>query len=448
MRKRKVLFAVVFLLLSVFISFPAESAVTTYRITYHGTGNNFPKTQKKRSKKKKVLFKVSGKKPRRTGYTFTGWNSKKKGNGRKYRPGQKIYLTKKKNILKLYATWKKTAVKETAKENTESQKTFPKTGSGTLEKLEVHYIDVGQGDCTLIRCGGKTLVIDAGDNTKGTSIQYYLTSKGVTKIDYLIGTHPDADHIGGLDVLINKFDIGMLFMPDTEKDTRTYDDVLQAAKYKSLKITVPKPGAVYSLGTATFQVVSTGYDYGDKTNNWSIAIRVVNGSNSFLFTGDAEEEAEQDMLKTGYTLSSDVYKASHHGSRTASTESFLKTVNPKFAVISCGANNDYGHPHAEVMNRLRSMGVSIYRTDEQGTIIATSDGSTIKWSTMPTDSWTAGEPKGTSAMQYILNTNTKVIHLPTCPSVLKMSEKNKKETYGFLNELESAGYKPCGNCIG
>lgn len=261
--------------------------------------------------------------------------------------------------------------------------------------LEVHYLDIGQGDCTLIRQGGHAMLIDAGNNSKGTTVQAYLENQGIDHLDYVIGTHPDADHIGGLDVIIYKFDCGKVMMPDYSKDTRTYDDVIQAAKSKDYQITHPKAGEEYTLGEAEVTVVCPVKDsYGSNANDYSIGVRVQFGENSFLFTGDAEEHSEEDMVSSGENLKADVYKAAHHGSRTANTEDFLKAVDPQYVVISCGEGNTYGHPHAEVLNRLREMGIQIFRTDDQGTIVAVSDGQTIVFNASPSDNWTPGEPKG------------------------------------------------------
>lgn len=261
-------------------------------------------------------------------------------------------------------------------------------GSG----LEIHYLDVGQGDSTLILCDGHAMLIDAGDNDRGTAVQSYLEGQGVTTLDYVIGTHPDADHIGGLDVVLYKFDCQMVMMPDFEKDTRTYDDVVQTMKQKRYKNTLPEVGTVYELGSAVFTIVAPNGEYGDNANDYSVGILLQHGKNRFLFTGDAEEASEADMLENGIDLEADVFKASHHGSRTANTEEFLQTVDPDYVVISCGQDNSYGHPHAEVMNRLRAMGISVFRTDEQGTIVAYSDGTEITFNMSPDESWKAGEP--------------------------------------------------------
>lgn len=271
-----------------------------------------------------------------------------------------------------------------------------KTDSSSAGQMQVHFIDVGQGDATLIACDGHYMLIDAGNNDKGTTVQSYLMSQGVEKLDYVIGTHPDADHIGGLDVVIYKFDCDTIIMPDVANDTRTYDDVVQSMKSKGYQTTYPVVGETYTLGGATFTIVAPNADYGNDMNDWSVGVLVQNGNNRFLFTGDAEEKAEEDILNNGIDISADVYAAAHHGSKTATSQAFLDKVSPTYVVISAGEGNKYGHPHAEVLNRLRAAGISVFRTDEQGTIVATSDGNDITWNCSPSESWKAGEPTGSS----------------------------------------------------
>lgn len=351
------------------------------------------------------------------------------------------------------------------------------TDSGTC--LEVHFIDVGQGDATLIRQGEHAMLIDAGDNSKGTAVQSYLQSQKIEKLDYVIGTHPDSDHIGGMDVILYKFDWDMVMMPELEKDTRTYEDVVKVIQDKNKKITVPVPGETYSLGEAEFTIVCPQKaEYGANSNNYSIGLRLTFGENSFLFTGDAEEASEEDMLESGMELSADVFKAAHHGSDTANTEEFLKAVQPKTVVISCGEGNSYGHPRAAVMNELRQMRIEVYRTDEQGTIVAYCDGEGITWNCSPSESWKAGEPvrssqgqqkqedtqgnsvgqqkqedmQGSGSVQqgiqgqYVINENTGKFHEPSCGSVEQMAEKNRMYTDKSREELIEEGYEPCKRC--
>ncbi len=273
---------------------------------------------------------------------------------------------------------------------TENLKTENPKVENSETELNVHFWDVGQGDAILISCDGAYMLIDAGDNDKGTLVQNYLNKQGVEHLDYIIGTHPDADHIGGMDVILYKFDCGTVMMPEVTNDTATYRDVIDTMKEKGYQNTAPAVGDSYSLGSAQFTIVGPTDTYED-TNNNSIVILLTHGDNKFLFVGDAEEKAEEDMLAEGVSVKADVLKVGHHGSRTASSEAFLQAVEPTYAVISCGQDNSYGHPHAETLNKLRSMGVKVFRTDEQGTVVATSDGHEISWNCAPSDTWKAGE---------------------------------------------------------
>lgn len=324
--------------------------------------------------------------------------------------------------------------------------------SGSAEELlSVHFFDVGQGDCIIITQGEHAMMIDAGDNDKGTAVQAYLNYLGIDTLEYFILTHPDADHIGGADVILYKFDCETILMPDKETDTRTYDDVIQAMKAKGYKAAHPQPGDSYTFGGASFTVLGPLKEYADNNNN-SVVIRMTYGENSFLFTGDAEEEAEADLLKEGLDVHADVLKAGHHGSSTSTSDAFLEAVAPEYAVISCGEGNKYGHPHAETMNKFRQNGITVYRTDEQGTVIASSDGSAITWSEGPSDSWLTGEPTGSAASDsepsatYILNTNSRKFHLPDCSSVEDIAPDNREESTRSRSELIEAGYDPCGRC--
>lgn len=258
------------------------------------------------------------------------------------------------------------------------------------QELTVHFIDVGQGDAILIQCAGHAMLIDAGDNSKGTTVQLYLRKQGVEKLDYLIGTHPDADHIGGLDVIITKFDCGVVMMPEVTRENATYRDVVSAMEYKNYQNTVPVAGAEYELGDARFTIVAPNGNYEEGYNNYSIGILLVYGENRFLFTGDAEEEAEADMLANNISLEADVLKIAHHGSSTSSGGAFLDAVSPKYAVISCGEGNDYGHPHSETLNKLRQREIKVFRTDEQGSITVISDGKELTWNCAPSESWQSG----------------------------------------------------------
>ena len=270
------------------------------------------------------------------------------------------------------------------------------TNNNSLAELQVHFIDVGQGDATLLTCGGHAMLIDAGDNNKGTTVQLYLAKQGVDHLDYLVLTHSDADHIGGADVVISKFNIDNIFFSNYEQDTKAYRELMDTLQARGRTYTTPAAGETYALGDASFTILGPLKSYGD-ANNSSISLMVEHGEKRFLFTGDCEETAEADLTASGRSLSADVYQAGHHGSRSSSSQKLMDAVSPAYAVISCGEDNSYGHPHAEVLNRFRSMGIKVFRTDEQGSVVAVSDGASVTWNCAPSETWQAGEPKGSSA---------------------------------------------------
>lgn len=246
-------------------------------------------------------------------------------------------------------------------------------------ELTVDFLDVGQGSCALITLDGHAMLYDCGPDDKGTYIQYYLQKQGISRLDYVIGSHPDADHIGGMDVVLTKFECDTVLMPDLERDTAAYRDVKEALRYRGYRSIQPLAGTVYDFGDAQFVVLAPIQLYPEEPNNNSIVIRLKYGSNTFLFTGDAQTEEERDILESGAYLRSQVYLAGHHGSRNASSPEFLEAVHPEYAVISCGAQNDYGHPHEETLKRLQGTGAEVFRTDLQGNIRVVSDGEKLNW---------------------------------------------------------------------
>jgi len=266
--------------------------------------------------------------------------------------------------------------------------------------IEVHFLDVGQADSILIKTpDGKSMLIDAGNNADGQAVVSYIKSQDISKIDILVGSHPHEDHIGGMDNVINSFDIGQIYMPRISHTTQTYEDVLTAIKNKGLKVTAPTAGTSFNIGEAKCTILAPTSEKYDDLNNYSIVIRLQYGNTSFLFAGDAEEISEREMINKGFELSADVLKIGHHGSSSSTSPDFLKKVSPKYAVISVGPENDYGHPSAEVMNRLKNANIPVYRTDESGTVICTSDGESIKFNVKP-GSYNHGEkeevPKATN----------------------------------------------------
>lgn len=243
--------------------------------------------------------------------------------------------------------------------------------------VKVHFIDVGQGASQLIiGPTGKTILIDAGNNDKEGLIVAYLKKENIKRIDILIGTHPDADHIGGLDAVIDHFEIGSMYMPKIQSNTKTFEDVLVSVKNKGLKVSTAKAGVKLNWeADAEVSMVAPVEAY-DDTNNMSAVVHLSYKDVSFLLTGDAEALSEQDMLKSKADLKSDILLVGHHGSESSTSKPFLDAVQPSYAVIQVGPNN-YGHPTPGVLNRLNDKGVNIYRNDKDGNVIFATDGKKI-----------------------------------------------------------------------
>lgn len=315
--------------------------------------------------------------------------------------------------------------------------------------LEVHFLDVGQADSTLFVVDGHALLVDAGNNDDEEFLLSYLKGLGISRLDYVIGTHPHEDHIGSLDSIILNFDVDTVIMPPKTHTSRTFTDVMDALETKDLSITLPQQNDTYSLGSASFTILSADKDYGDNLNNWSVGIRLTYGDHSFVLCGDMEAAAELDVLDSGLLKPSDVLKVNHHGSHTSSTPEFLAAVAPEYAVILVGTGNDYGHPAKQTMERLSQAGIQVFRTDLQGTIIAKSDGTTLSFSTGALPAAPAKEqsaPEQANLSEYVLNTNTHRFHLPSCSSVSQMKESSKELSQKSREELLEEGYEPCKNC--
>lgn len=260
--------------------------------------------------------------------------------------------------------------------------------------LEVHFLDVGHGDSTLIICGEHAMMIDCGDDTQGMMLQKYLTDHDVSKLDYLILTHPDKDHIGGAPAVLTEFSAEQVFQSAFRKGSETEEMLQQTLKQHGINAVTPIVGAEYQLGEAWFTILAPNGIY-EESNDSSIALLLHFGENTFLFTGDAEKEAEEDMVenseKSGLSLRADVYQAGHHGDKSSSKKKFLRAVSPEYAVISCDYRGEKGHPDAEVLERMKEADVKVFRTDEQGTVVAVSDGKNIIWDHSPSESWQAGK---------------------------------------------------------
>ncbi len=255
------------------------------------------------------------------------------------------------------------------------------TSAQTDANFAVHFVDVGQGDCTLVESNGEYLLIDAGENGHETEVLNYLRSMGIEKLDYIIATHQHSDHIGGLPEVLEEYECDNIIMPRLTKEqtptNSTYKAFLKAVQSSEAKVISAKPGLSYALGGATFEILGPVTDDAEDINSMSAVTKITYGESSFLITGDAETEEELEIIENGADLDCDVLRAGHHGSSTSSCKDFLNAVTPEICVISCGADNDYGHPHDKAMNRIKKHTEEIYRTDICGSIVMTSDGKNI-----------------------------------------------------------------------
>jgi Predicted hydrolase (metallo-beta-lactamase superfamily) len=244
--------------------------------------------------------------------------------------------------------------------------------------MKVSYIDVGQGDSILVQVNGKTLLIDAGPNDSTDKLMSYLNKQNIKKLDFIVATHPHEDHIGAMDTVIKKYNIGEFYAPKKMTTTKTFENMITALKSKNIKINTAAAGVSLDLGknVKCEMIAPNGKDY-ENLNNYSAVIKITYGNSKFLFMGDTEKLSEKEILNKNYDISCDVLKLGHHGSSSSSSKAFLDKTAPKIAIVSCGKNNDYGHPHKETLEEMKKRNVQVYRTDIDGSIVLISDGKKI-----------------------------------------------------------------------
>ena len=318
------------------------------------------------------------------------------------------------------------------------------------DTLTVHFIDVGQADCALLECSGEYMLIDGGNVDDGQLVVSYLEQQGVERLESVVCTHAHEDHVGGLAAVLAVYETGAVYAPTTTYASRCFDDFLYYTDQQGLTVTIPSPGDTFPLGDgnrgASVTVLGPVKSYPD-TNNTSIVLMVQFGDTRFLFTGDMETEAETDMLdhwEGRMDWNVDVLKVGHHGSSTSTSYRFLYETDPEYAVISCGKGNSYGHPHKEVVSRLKDAGVPMLRTDELGTIVAVSDGREI-CVTWANQAMQPADVEPGEEVTYIGNKNSRKFHLSTCSNLPKEENQVIFDSYA---DAVAAGYTPCGSCLG
>ena len=314
---------------------------------------------------------------------------------------------------------------------------------GSKEML-VHFIDVGQGDCVLLESGDDFVLIDAGEVEYGDSVCDYLLSRRVKQLDYVIATHPHSDHCGGLTKVIENFETKNFITKETDQQTKSWLDVLGAVDKYDANYIDATVDSTYTFGNASFEILGPVTDYEDY-NNSSVIVKATCNDTSFLFTGDVEKSAENDMLRNEIIVESDVLKVSHHGSSTSSSSEFLSAVDPSYAVIMCGENNEYGHPHKEVVTELDNRGITTYRTDTCGTIVASVDNGELSFMSFSDNLPADKNDKSYEFKYYIGNKNSKKFHLDSCSGAKNTKQKNK--VY-FFSKTEALlrGYNECDSC--
>jgi len=309
--------------------------------------------------------------------------------------------------------------------------------------LTVFFIDVGQSDATLIVCGGSAMLIDGGNPSDSSLIYSFLQRYGITHLEYIVATHAHADHVGGLVGALNYATVSVALSPVTDFDTRAFENFVRYLNAQGVSITVPKHGDTFMLGSSHVQIVGP-INESSNPNNTSIVMRVTYGETIFLFAGDAEGALERDILEAGYDISATVLRVGHHGGDTSTTYPFLREIMPTYAVISCGRDNQYGHPHENLLSRLRDADVTVFRTDMQGTITAVSDGRTVSF-TAERNSEAQTNPTEHNFLEdsYIGNVNTLKFHRTTCAT---LPAEINRVTLENRQIAISEGFEPCGNC--
>jgi competence protein ComEC len=321
----------------------------------------------------------------------------------------------------------------------------------------VHFIDIGQGDATLVQIGDTNSLIDTGTSAHYDDLSEYLDNQNVDEIDNLIVTHPDADHMGSAYKVIEDYQIEHFYTSNTTNSSQAYTKMIQALKKKSIEKEVLSAGDSIDLGEGSEANLLGPIGSTDDKNESSLVIRLDYGDTSFLFTGDTTARMENKMNEK-YDIDVDVLKVSHHGSDTASGVMFVRDTSPIYSVISVGANNSYGHPDKNVLRRLEKYTTGeVLRTDQKGSIQIVSDGKELsvttgdgtstkaKTSTVSSDKdANTTDLEKTESETLIGNKNTKIYH---SQEESNLPAENNREYFSSVEEAENAGYRACQRCM-
>lgn len=319
------------------------------------------------------------------------------------------------------------------------------TTAAAGENFIIHYLDVGQADCILLEMGGEFMLIDGGNREDSQLVVSYLQQQGVQELAAVVCTHAHEDHVGGLPSVLAVYPTAVVYAPTNTYSSNIFDKFVYYTDQQGLEITIPQPGDSFTLGDVYLTVLGPVKSYPDP-NNTSIVIMAEYGSTRFLFTGDMEKDAENDMLDhwgEQFDWNCDVLKSGHHGSSTSSSYRLIYATDPEYVVISVGADNTYGHPHRETIALYQDAGLPMFRTDELGHVIVTSDGSNVAvtWENQN------AQPEDVEAadISYIGNKNSKKLHISSCSNLPKAENQMTFDSY---EEAIAAGFTPCSSCIG
>ena len=322
--------------------------------------------------------------------------------------------------------------------------------------LKIEFIDVGQGDSALISLNGKYMLVDAGEKENSNDVLNVLRKNNVDVLEYAVASHPHSDHMGGMADVINEYHVNNMIMPNATNTSKVFEDMLDAIEANADTVIIPDKEDAYELENAKIEIISPNSDVEyENLNNYSVVFLLTYEDVSILFTGDAEDDVEKEILNSGLNIKANVLKVGHHGSTTSTSKSFLDKVDPEYSVISVGAGNKYDHPKDKILERLKEKNVEIYRTDELGTITMITDGKQIKWDfeSGKEGEWVAAAKEtktevetDAEEMNYVLNVNSKKFHLEDCESAEKISNKNREERTTTRDSLINDGYEPCKVC--